>query len=447
MGIFDKNKWQQAADSLGNGVKNALGNLATYRERTGADAGKPVFNDPGQQSQDMKSVYDKIMGREAFQYDLNGDALYQQLRQTYQKQGQLGAMNAIGNAAALSGGYGNSYAAAAGQQAYQQSLENLNQQIPDLYAMALQQYQTEGDRLLQQYQVADSDRAFQYQKYRDDMSDWRDNRNFEYQQERDRVADSQWDSEMRESRRQFDENMGFNRERAAAQDEQWQKQFDYTQFIDNRNFEYQQGRDAVADEQWNKTFERGVYEWDTQFAANEDQRKIENALAERYYGLEQDKFQETQRMNQVGIDQWNQTFDYQKKRDAVSDDQFWAEYGQTERFHNDDQNYKYAGLAQEDSHFKATMNQEDAQFWATMNQQDRYHQDDETYRYKALLQDNTQFYASLNQDEKHFVKELKYKYDALKQDNTQFYASLNQNERQFLKDLNYKYAALSLKGG
>ena len=67
---------------------------------------------PGQytspwQSQ-LNDIIDKIMNREKFSYDLNGDALYQQYKDQYTTQGKLAMMDTMGQAAAMTGGYGNS---------------------------------------------------------------------------------------------------------------------------------------------------------------------------------------------------------------------------------------------------------------------------------------------------------------------------------------------------
>lgn len=50
----------------------------------------------------------------------------------------------MGQAAALTGGYGNSYAQGVGQQAYQGYLQQLNDNVPQLQAQALQTYQVGG---------------------------------------------------------------------------------------------------------------------------------------------------------------------------------------------------------------------------------------------------------------------------------------------------------------
>jgi hypothetical protein len=70
-----------------------------------------------------QGAYDKamndILNRKAFSYDLNGDALYQQYKDMYMAQGKLAMQDTMGQAASMTGGYGNSYAASAGNQAYQ----------------------------------------------------------------------------------------------------------------------------------------------------------------------------------------------------------------------------------------------------------------------------------------------------------------------------------------
>lgn len=102
----------------------------------------------------LNSLYDQIMNRKPFQYDLNGDLLYRQMADQYTQLGQQAMRDTIGQAAALTGGYGNSYAQSVGNQAYQQYLTALNEQVPSLYDRALNAYMTQGDQLLQQYQLA-----------------------------------------------------------------------------------------------------------------------------------------------------------------------------------------------------------------------------------------------------------------------------------------------------
>lgn len=95
----------------------------------------------------MEQTLNQILGRQPFAYDVNADGLYQQIKDNYIKAGRQAMMDTQGQAAALTGGYGNSYAAQAGQQAYQESLGNLANAIPQLAQQAYAQYMDQGDQL------------------------------------------------------------------------------------------------------------------------------------------------------------------------------------------------------------------------------------------------------------------------------------------------------------
>ena len=90
---------------------------------------KPESLDPSYEAA-LKEAMDRINNREKFSYDLNGDALYQQYKDKYIQQGKMAMQDTMGQAAALTGGYGNSSAATAGNQAEQAQLNNLNDISP-----------------------------------------------------------------------------------------------------------------------------------------------------------------------------------------------------------------------------------------------------------------------------------------------------------------------------
>lgn len=119
----------------------------------------------------LSDLYDRIMTREAFSYDLNGDALYQQYKDKYQQQGKQAMLDTMGNATALTGGYGSSYASTAGNQAYQQYLQQLNDIVPELYDAAYNRYVQEGTDMQNQYSMA-------YNQYRDAVGDWESDRDY-----------------------------------------------------------------------------------------------------------------------------------------------------------------------------------------------------------------------------------------------------------------------------
>lgn len=131
---------------------------------------KPVIR--GTYDQQVEQLYQDLMGRKNFSYDLNGDALWQQYKDQYTTQGKLAMMDTMGQVAALTGGYGSSYAQGAGQQAYQGYLQQLNDRIPELHQLALQRYQMEQDVLQGKLDTARGMQAEEYARDRDAQSDW-----------------------------------------------------------------------------------------------------------------------------------------------------------------------------------------------------------------------------------------------------------------------------------
>ena len=115
----------------------------------------------------LDDIINKILNREEFSYDMNGDALYQQYKDKYIQQGKMAMQDTMGQAAAMTGGYGNSYAASVGNQAYQASLQNLNDIVPELYQLAYDKYNQEGQDLYNQYGILFDDMETQYTMWND----------------------------------------------------------------------------------------------------------------------------------------------------------------------------------------------------------------------------------------------------------------------------------------
>ena len=118
----------------------------------------------------MDQVLSDIKNRKDFSYNLDEDALYQQYKDKYIKQGKLAMADTIGQASAMTGGYGNSYAQSVGNQAYQASLENLNDIVPELYQMAYDKYQNETQDLYNQYGLLLEDYAREYRVHSDEYN-------------------------------------------------------------------------------------------------------------------------------------------------------------------------------------------------------------------------------------------------------------------------------------
>lgn len=118
----------------------------------------------------LEEIYDKIVNRDKFKYDVNGDALYQQLAAQYQQQGKMAMEDTMGQAAALTGGYGNSYAVGAGNQAYQGYLQKINEMVPELHDAALARYNAEGEALMDEYALTGDLRDEEYGRYQDELN-------------------------------------------------------------------------------------------------------------------------------------------------------------------------------------------------------------------------------------------------------------------------------------
>lgn len=196
----------------------------------------------------IADLLDRILNREDFTYDLNGDALYQQYKNQYVNLGQQAMMDTMGQAAAMTGGYGNSYAQSAGQQSYQGYLQQLNDRVPELYQLALDKYRMEGDEMYDQYALMSDAEKTDYDRYRDTLGDWyterdylqnrydterdydygryTDDRDFSYATHRDQISDTKWQEEFDQATRQYEESLAYQQYRDQVADEQWQMEFD-----------------------------------------------------------------------------------------------------------------------------------------------------------------------------------------------------------------------------
>lgn len=224
-------------------IRNAKAALAAHQQSKPGDF---IF---GKQDQ-LDTVMDQILNRDKFSYDLNGDALYKQYAQQYAQQGKMAMLDTMGQAAAMTGGYGNSYAQSVGQQAYQGYLQQLNDVVPELYGMALDQYNQEGERMLNQYGLLASEKDQEYGVHRDAVSD--------YYTELQRLTDeARYVSEDEYNKWIDDRNYDYQQGRDAVEDDQWE-----------RSFKYQQERDSVADQQWAEEFEEAQRQYNEKVASS-----------------------------------------------------------------------------------------------------------------------------------------------------------------------------------
>lgn len=231
---------------------------------------------PSTYQESLQQTMDAILNKEDFKYDVNADALFQQYKDQYVLGGQMAMQDTMGQAAALTGGYGNSYAQTAGQQQYQGYLQQLTDKIPELYQLARDAYDRDTANLYNRYGLLSDAEAKEYSRFRDEKADFYNERDFlanQYYNERD---------------------------------------FDYGKWQDKRDFSYKQHRDDVADQQWQDTFDRGVYESDRAY-----NRGVYESDRDYQYKLGRDAI-EDERYDA----QWQNTLD----RQGVADSQWQMEF-------------------------------------------------------------------------------------------------------------------------
>ena len=201
----------------------------------------------------IQDYINQIKNREKFSYDVNSDALYQQYRDLYAQQGQMAMMDTMGQAAAMTGGYGNSYAQTAGQQMYGQYLGKLNEIVPELYQQAYNRYTQEGQDLYNLYGLAMDQENMDYSRYQDGMNLW--------QSEQDRLQNNY------NAEREFDYGK-YEGDRALAYDAySGDRSMAYNSYLE----EYNRKRDQIQDSQWQAEFDEDKRRADR---AYEDSQKV-----------------------------------------------------------------------------------------------------------------------------------------------------------------------------
>ena len=120
----------------------------------------------------LQELYDQIAGREAFSYDPEEDEMYKRYARLYAAQGAAAMEDTMGQAAALTGGYGSSYAQTVGQQAYDRYLGELASLVPELRQAALAEYTQEGKALTDRYGLLRQQESAAYDRWQDTVAQW-----------------------------------------------------------------------------------------------------------------------------------------------------------------------------------------------------------------------------------------------------------------------------------
>lgn len=211
--------------------------LKMYEELEQQEKTKPEYT--SKYGDRIDAVLSQLERRGEFKYDFNTDPIWNSLKDRYQRNAMLGMKSAMGEAANLTGGYGSSYAQAAGQQMYQQNISEMTDIIPSLADSALNRWQANGSELrsnlaalqnqesldfskfeseLQQYNL---DRSYifnkvqamsddEFNKYLTELQNWQQDRSYYAAQKQQATANLQFQQQLDENRRQFNQQMLYN---------------------------------------------------------------------------------------------------------------------------------------------------------------------------------------------------------------------------------------------
>lgn len=241
----------------------------------------------GKWDSQIQNMGNELYNYGPFEYSASTDPLYAQYRKEYAREGQRATADALGAAAAASGGLPSSYAVTAAAQAGNYYASQMTDKIPELYKLAYQKY-------LSDYQIKNSTLSALQSLDQSDYTKWLNGVNLDYQ-----IYGDKYDRLVNAA--QMAQNLD-NTDWSRYQD-------NLGQYNINRNFAYNQFADEIASQQrereWNRTLEQ-------------DALAKENAERERAWNeaLIAADYLDMSKLNELGVDTSNapQLIEYQTKQ-------------------------------------------------------------------------------------------------------------------------------------
>ena len=429
---FSQSDSVTATDSERSGALNNLSNLASKEsilssgvikglekefkvpnEVTQADAyltqqlekiqsGKTSYTDQ------VKEMMNKIMNREDFTYDVNTDPLFQQALSSAMNSGKQAMQDTIGQASALTGGYGSTYATTAGNQAYNSYIEDAYDNLPQYYQMALDAYNAEGEEMYQQFSMLNT---LDEQEYNRNITAY--DATFDY---RNKIYDEAY-TQFRDYKSDLVSigNLQLNEygQRVNAASSYYNAIADYSDSLYSR--EYNSWLDSVNqatemiklynNDYWKQTeFDESVRQYEKTYEQT-DRHHSEN-LAFDYANLDESKRQHDE----------NLAFDYanldESKRQHDENLAFdYANLDESKRQHDENLEFDYANLKQTDEHHDENL----AFDYANLDESKRQHDENVALDRDKLKQEDEHHDEDLAHDDKWNQKNLDFAYDELEQ--------------------------------
>ena len=210
----------------------------------------------------VKSNLSSVLEGKKFNYDIGSDKLFSQYKDSYTKAGKTAMEDTVGNASMLTGGYANSYAVTAGQQAYDSYMSKLNDKIPELEQRAYERYRDEEDSAYKKLNTLIGLEDTEYGRYRDSVADYNTNREFEYNKNKDAQAQRNWQAQF--DRDKYVNDRDYNRS-VLESDRKYNRDVlendrDYNRGVYESDRKYD--RDVLEND---RDYNRGVYESDRKY--------------------------------------------------------------------------------------------------------------------------------------------------------------------------------------
>lgn len=296
-------KYQEYIDSVIGGIQDYGPYVSPYAQRMeealSQIEGYGPYSSP--YADQIAEQWDAIQNRDPFSYNYEEDPAWQAYKLQYMREGRRAQEDAMGQYAAMTGGMPSTAAMAAAQQANDYYNAQMNDKIPELYKLAYDMYNNEGNnmmsrlnalrglegddygrwsdaynRMLTGYNALqnadateygrwmdaynrmltdlDAYRAMEnenYGRYRDTVGDWENDRAFDYAAEQDAL---EWDYK----------NRAYADSRADAEWEKAYKERAYSDSRDDtmwdRDYKERAYNDSRADTAWEQDYQNRAYE-------------------------------------------------------------------------------------------------------------------------------------------------------------------------------------------
>lgn len=195
----------------------------------------------------IDSIIDSILNRPNFDQNSVYDTdLYKNYREQYMQQGNKAMRDTIGNISGMTGGYGSTYATAAGQQAYDNHISQLGDKTLDIYDRVYQQYLNEGQELYNQLGMVNNQDNIDYGRYRDTVSDYYNDLNY-YAGRYDSSYNQDFgEYQYNQDAQRWAEEYAYQKTQDALAQQNWQTQFDYQKEQDALQYALQQQKLATS---------------------------------------------------------------------------------------------------------------------------------------------------------------------------------------------------------